>query len=52
MQDLEGDRGAWHLTMDYTQDVPLFRDAPINDGSLRFSSVGAGERRPHLELVA
>lgn len=35
----QGDRAPWLTTMDYHEDIKLLREAPVQDGSLHFTTV-------------
>ena len=57
----QGDRAPWVSSMDYYDDVKLMREAPVDDGALRFAGAphatpsadhGEGENREQLAEVA
>ncbi len=48
----QGSHAPWQLAMDYKSDLAQLRNAPVDDGSLRFSSSGAATSAAALAAAA
>ena len=48
----QGDDGPWRMTMDYTADVKMLRDGPVEDESLRFATATVRAAAGDLVLTA